>query len=252
MWVVVIVVFLSFAFNFIGMQVSTGDVLDDWFESDEEYVEDRYVSVTRELSEDGELYDMVLEAGTYIVGVHIPEGTYYIEEEQAETYGGFYLEDDENLIYFGESFDEDDEIEIIEDIRCYAGAKLSVRERARFVSENAQTGSMTGLANPLTEEVTVSDGFVAGTDFPAGTYDVVMQSGDTSFAYLVPGTIPENSDEEYEGVTERFWIDTSDGTFVKKNIYMPSGTKIMIDAGEVQLVPSEIIPESYEDYYFIY
>lgn len=222
------------------------------FEENHDYDENRYDAAKRELSDTGENYSAVLDEGTYIVGVHIPEGSYTIEEGQKDTYDGFYLEDSENGIYISESFRKEEEQETVEDIRCYTGAKVSVRGKMTFSSENAQTADIIALDNPLTESVRAADGDIAGEDFPAGTYDVVMSEGDTSFAYVVPGTVLEDPEADYEGVTERIWINTHDGEFVKRNIYLPQGTKVLVEKGKVNLVPSEKIPESYEGYYYIY
>lgn len=250
--VIIIIVFLMGNMDFL---LSDFDEMfgihEVWPGSETSWEEDNYEYVTRPLSDEGEEYKIDLEQGTYIVGVHIPEGKYDAIERREETFDGFYLEDEENNIYFGESFQDDESVEIIEDIRCYAGAKLSIRGKVTFVTPHAQKEKMIALDNPLTEPVSVRDGAVAGVEFPAGTYDVVMQEGDTSFAYVVPGTVWTDSDLGEEQVTERLWIDTADGEFVERNLYLPEGTKILIDTGEVNLVPSLKIPESYEGYYTI-
>lgn len=85
------------------------------------------------MSETGEDYDAELEPGTYIVGVHIPEGTYIAEETAAKTMSGFSLEDRENGIFRSESFFDDEALEMADDIRCYTGAKLNVRKNSIFL-----------------------------------------------------------------------------------------------------------------------
>lgn len=252
---IIIIIFLINAFenmdfslfNF-GENFGTHEV---WPDSETSCEEDNYAYVTRPLSEYGDGYKVDLEQGTYIVGVHIPEGDYKAIEREEVTFDGFYLEDSENSIYFGKNFHDDYNIETIDDIRCYTGAKLSVTGRVTFVTYHGQVSEVTAIDNPLTEPVSVQDGMVAGVDFPAGTYDIVMNDGNKSFAYIVPGTVWEDPETEEELVTERVWINTSGGEFVERNLYFPEGTKILIDEGEVNLVPSLKIPESYEGYYDI-
>lgn len=251
-----VLVIIIFLFNtlqeidFSDLFLNIEDMFSGIIDNEENYDIDWYEDVTRELSASGESYEVVLEPGTYIVGVHIPEGTYRAEEK--DTFSGFYLDDNENRIFRGESFNDDEKVEVIDDIRCYKGAKLEVRGKIRFSSKNAQTADMEGTANSLTESVEVKNGDIAGVDFPAGTYDIVMKEGDTSFAYIVPGTVRDDPDDDYEDVTERVWINTYSGEFVKRNLYLPEGTNLHIEKGKVNLVPSEKIPESYEGYYYIY
>ena len=219
---------------------------------------DEYEAVSRELSETGDIYEITLDPGNYIVGVHIPEGTY--RAELVGEYGSFLLDDAENNIYFWGNlgkYDTDNSV-YMEDVRCYTGAQLEVDSEGalKFYSENAQTADMFNLPNPLTEAVMVRDGDIAGIDFSAGTYDIVMSEGETHFAYIVPGTVWEDPEEDYVDdyveTTDQVWISTYNGEFVYRNLYLPENTEILIDEGEVLLIPSEVIPESYEGYYYIY
>lgn len=257
-WVVIVVVVI-FLIKILGkidfQEIFPESILDTFGKltgGSRDYEDDWYAYTERELSDIGENYEVTLEPGTYIVGVHIPEGTYTVRESAKETYDGIYIEDSENRIYIGISFNDDRKKESVEDVRCYTGAKLSIRGNVEFSSENAQVDDMKGVDNPLTETAQVKNGDIAGKDFPAGTYDIVAEEGDLSFAYIVPGTVRNDPEDEYESVTERIWIDTYSGTFVKRNIYLPEGTEIRMDEGTVELIPSEKIPESYEGYYYIY
>ena len=144
----------------------------------EDYEYDPYAYVTRELSADGETYSEQLAQGNYIVGTHIPEGTYIVEGD-GESFFSLTVEDKENSIYMYESVDE--ETVKVEDVRLYAGAEVSVSGEGylRFSADNAQTGQMSSQPNPLTESVRIGaeETMTAGGDFPAGVYDVKAVSG---------------------------------------------------------------------------
>lgn len=241
------------------------DVASEWFQGNTEkemqetievvdYDDSQYEYATWELSEIGDIFEEDLQQGEYIVGVHIPEGTYKVNNLGGYTY--LALDDFENLIYIGEEFRGTGKE--VEDLRCYTGAKLKVdgENMLHFYSENAQCEQMVSLENPLKESVEVKNEFVAGVHFPAGTYDIVeAQSLNTGveFSYIVPGTIAEDSEEEYSQVTGLIWIDASMREFVYKNLYLPEGTKVLVEGGDsVHLKPSDRIPESYEGYYATY
>ena len=123
-------------------------------------------------------------------------------------------DDPENAIYISASFNED--VQEVEDLRCYTGAVIEVNdgEALHFYSENAQTEAMESLKNPLTEAADVKDGYIAGVDFPVGTYDIVEPQGSntgTQFSYVVPGTIVEDAeDEDYLSVTDSIWIEANE------------------------------------------
>lgn len=209
-----------------------------------------YSEVTRELPESGEAYKTFLEQGMYIVGVHIPEGCYRIEEAEDDGGSGFVIQDSENGIFYSGGFADQSAQEYEDDIRCYAGAKLKIRGAVNIFAENAQTDTMVNIENPLTDAVLAEDGDIAGESFPAGTYDIEVLNVDPeeiwSFAYIVPGTVEEGDEES---VTERIWLDTTSEEIVYRNIYLPEGTEIRIEGEVVSLVPSEVIPESYDGYY---
>lgn len=260
-WIVAVLFFVMLVNGMKDRHEYLSGIVDQWIEEDDTYESECYSEVTRELAEEGDYYEVELEPGTYVVGVHLPEGT-YTAEEMAEAAGGWFaLEDRENQIYRIENFRDHSVVEAIEDIRCYTGAKIQCGGPVRFYSSNAQTEAMAAVENPLTAPVTVKDGDIAGETFPAGTYDIVTEEGNLSFGYIVPGTVlTENAEEDEEEdivdssaqVTDQFVIDTDDGIFVRRNLYLPEGTRLVMEAGVVELVPSEKIPESYEEYYDLY
>lgn len=211
---------------------------------------DPYEYVTRELSETGELYEVILTAGLYKAGVHIPEGNYSITLESGE--GSLVLNDEENSIYqsyyFGETDEFEENVEQVEDFRVYNGAIIEVVDQAvlHFKSENAQT--VASIPNPMTESATLSDGFTVGEDIPAGVYDVKCLEGSGIFDYEIDHGDGYTS---YEGKLIGF--ENSSFTGELKNIVLPEGTKVEILDMTVMLTPSEVIEsEDYSSFYPAY
>lgn len=264
-WIVaIIMIALMGAEGIKDMAYDFTDNFEEWTDQDEyepetpvDYDESQYEYVTRELAETGEVFEEDIQPGKYIVGVHIPEGTYKVSKIGEENYPYMILDDPENAIYISASFNED--VQEVEDLRCYTGAVIEVNdgEALHFYSENAQTEAMESLKNPLTEAADVKDGYIAGVDFPVGTYDIVEPQGSntgTQFSYVVPGTIVEDAeDEDYLSVTDSIWIEANEQEYVYKNLYFPEGTKMIIQEDKViHLKSSDVIPQSYEGYYYIF
>lgn len=214
----------------------------------EEVYYDPYENVTRELSEDGEYYEVKLDAGVYKGGVHIPEGCYLVTMADAGK-GSLTVDDAENNIYMNYRFDTsgaDDTVEMAEDVRIYRGAIINVEETVvlLFQSENAQM-DLTYQENPLKDSFVFSDEFVVGKDLPAGVYDVECIKGSGIFDYEIC------RDEEFSSYEGKL-IDSEGYAFSKtlKNIVLPEGTRVEIQELTVSLTPSEIIEsEDYDNFY---
>lgn len=213
------------------------------------------------LKEKGAFYENQLVQGEYVVGVHIPEGKYTIE--LMEGYGGMQVLDMEHNIYVYEFFSEEyeagtDFITECEDVRLFAGATVKILSsgvRLRFSSENAQIEEMTGIKNPLTEQVHLKAGekLRAGKDFEAGVYNLYYEGTKESeygtFAWLVPGTVTEEARKEYDAYTEVVFVEdrlSEVGGLHCCNIVLPEDTVIYSKGVGVRLVPSEVIVS--EDY----
>ncbi|MBO5460802.1 MAG: hypothetical protein J5983_03270 [Ruminococcus sp.] len=229
---------------------------DSSYDYDYEETEyDPYEYVTRELSDVGETADVTLESGEYLVGVHLPEGNYTVFLGNGSGY--FSVNDEENGIYLWESFGENeeyDEILVMEDVRLYQNARISVSEdlRLELSTENAQTQNMSYLENPLTEEVYIDAGntLTAGIDFPAGVYDAEYVDEIVWASYKIPAN-PEWYEEKY--VEHYFWIDPSDSVGAYRNVVLPEGTQITAEDADLKLIPSErISSEDYGAYYDFY
>lgn len=226
-----------------------------YYEDEITYETDPYQYAEYELSEDGEFYETELEPGEYVVGVHLPEGTYLVELMDGN--GSFNVSDYTNSIYLWEYFGEEEDYEVtgVTDVRLYTGAKLNVNDnvKLKFTTENGQTEKMDFAENPLAESVTLTQErmLTAGLDFEAGVYDAEISSGWATLDYEVP------TDAEYveNGVNSRtVWLDASGRDRIYHNIVLPAGTTISTDAEEkILLTPSKYIGTmGYAEYYDLY
>ncbi len=135
-------------------------------------------------------------------------------------------------------------IDGFEDIMAMGGhLKIDTGLVVQFHSENAQTEQMQLEENPLTEQVTLKAGntYTAGTDFPAGWYDVTEASG-VDWAelhykiYLGDFYDKENENLNYENYG--LWFYDTDGSESYRNAVFPEGTELEVDDGDLILTPS--------------
>ena len=233
---------------------------DDGSEVDSEY--DPYMNTTRELSETGATYDCVLGYGEYEIGVQIPEGTYEVELVSGE--GSMQQDDSENSIYYYSYFSEDesdtDAGDYLDDVRLYTGGHLKIDTGlvVQFHSENAQTEQMQLEENPLTEQVTLKAGntYTAGTDFPAGWYDVTEASGVDWAELRYKIYLGNLYDEEYENLNYEnygLWFYDTDGSESYRNAVFPEGTELEVVDGDLILTPSGSVKnQNYDSFYDMY
>lgn len=235
-----------------------------------------YSNATYELSEAGEAYKVVLERGTYKVGVHIPEGKYSIELLSGD--GRLVLTDDKNQIYLDSRVRQKGEAETtgsisdkgMQDIRLYKGMLVelfsySASERnseeevtIKFVTKNAQL-PLTFMENPNTESFTISETTIVGVDIPEGSYDFICLSGN---GYVELSRVEDKKWEELleegkltEGLAEwkentitslnslrQYEMSTKICNSTFKNVVLAEKTVIELPEGmEIRLVPSEVI-----------
>ncbi len=214
---------------------------------------DPYEYVEQELAETGEHYEVELEQGEYLVGVHLPEGNY--TAELLEGRGGLSVDDFENGIYLWQSFgteEEYDEVEYMEDIRLYTGAHLEVNDtvRLRLTTENGQNESMESVENPLTESFTLKKDktMVVGEEIPSGVYDLHVMFNWAALRCRIP-------DDAYEeGYYEKsYWLGGEDWGDTYRNVYLKEGTEITAEEDTLELTPSkETGSGDYSDYYEYY
>ena len=233
---------------------------DDGSEVDSEY--DPYMNTTRELSETGATYECVLGYGEYEIGAQIPEGTYEVELVSGE--GSMQQDDPENSIYYYSYFSEDesdtDAGDYLDDVRLYTGGHLKIDTGlvVQFHSENAQTEQMQLEENPLTEQVTLKAGntYTAGTDFPAGWYDVTEASGVDWAELRYKIYLGNLYDEEYENLNYEnygLWFYDTDGSESYRNAVFPEGTELEVVDGDLILTPSGSVKnQNYDSFYDMY
>ena len=228
----------------------TGDYSYDYNYDYDEETEDQ-------LSEMGEYWNSDLPAGMYMVGIDIPEGEYTVTGSEGSS---FEVHDKTHSIYRQESFGtEEYEIEQAEGIPLFTGALVCVdgMNPVSFVSENAQTQDLEKrTANPVTEAIDVSGTMTAGTDFPAGTYDIEAVGED--FGYITYEVPYEDSYSEGEQSYYSFGVmmeknPTSEYPAycpVYKNVVLPEGAVVDTKEYSCRLVPSSgIVSEDYEGFY---
>lgn len=248
--IIILVIVVSVIFPLVDQYIdeSQYDSYTD-YESYEDYDYDPYAYVIREIPADGVSYSQQFAQGDYVVGVHIPEGT-YVMEGQGDNYISLSVDDAENGIYLYESVD--DEVTSVDDIRLYTGAVVSISGDGYLTlsADNAQAEQTTGgLPNPLTESVRISGGqtLTVGEDFPAGVYDLSAVSG-----YGAPEiTICDQEGNELQTLYP--WLtDSSETESIYRNVVLPQGAVFSNtdEELELELVPSEaIVSEDYLGYY---
>lgn len=221
-------------------------------ESYEYEPDDPYEYVERELSEEGETAEYVLESGEYIVGVHIPEGRYTAEVQ--DDFDAVHVSDYQNIIYLYEYAGKEEEC-YLDDLRLYDGACVTIdadkENTVTLYTENAQIQTMHGMENPVTESVRISSGktWKAGEDFDAGVYDLRLTEGSGNVSL----TVYNKEGEDCEG---RFFYLSENGSNVYRNLVIPKNSEISFDEGEsvrFTLTPSETISSTnYLKYYLYY
>lgn len=207
--------------------------------------QDPYEFVTRELLEDGEIYEIVLEPGNYQVGVHIPEGTYLaVPEEGYEEY--INLRDEQNGIYYFIDFgDYEGAVWEQDDVRLYDGANLEVptRMKVKLYSENAQISQMHGTENSITQEVMIQGNAMAGREFEPGMYDIsFVPEEDEQDEYGKVTYTPSIEDMENGIFDGTIYFDEYWGAETFHNVWLPEGTTVVVEGlKEIKLTPSIIV-----------
>lgn len=179
-----------------------------------------------------EHFETDLPTGHYTAGVDIPAGTYNVTAisgkgnvSSSNMYSGGLNElmgvpaDD----MYNESFNN---------LKLPEGEVLSLSNgvTVHIVSEDAQTGSMKSRVIGSEVQTDLAAGnYVAGTDFPAGVYNIVSTGG--------TGNV--SSDNMYDGGLNEIMGDGSDGYSIKQvnNVSLTEGVTLTLSGANVQLVP---------------
>ncbi|MGE4276884.1 MAG: hypothetical protein AB7E30_06865 [Lawsonibacter sp.] len=188
-------------------------------------------------------YSAELSSGNYTAGVDFPAGTYDIV---AVAGGGNVSSDnaymgginailgvaEKNVNGLDLYEQEYSNIKLPEGVTLYiSGVTISIS------SDDASTQALTPRNQDITDSVELGNGnFVAGTDFPAGVYDIVAISGggnvSSDNAYggginAVLGTADKNTNG----------IDMYEQTY--KNIQLTDGVTLAISGVKISLTPSK-------------
>lgn len=181
-----------------------------------------------------EPFETNLTAGYYTAGVDIPAGTYTLTAvagsgnvNSSNMYSGGL-----NEIMSAQA----DEYSISEfkNAKLEEGVTLNLAGtiELRLSCDCAKVSEMEARNNPLTEEVQLGSGnYVAGTDFPAGEYDVIA----------VDGSGNVSSSNMYDGGLNEIFSTTTDGYSISqfKNAQLEEGVELTISSCTIKLVPSK-------------
>lgn len=180
------------------------------------------------------VYDRELGSGYYTAGIDFPAGTYDIEVisgngnvSSDNMYDGglnaiMGVKEDEmyQKSYSNISLPKDTVLSV------YGGVTIKIH------SDSASGEALTPREQPNTEEVELGNGnFVAGTDFPAGVYDIVAVSGSGNVS----------SDNMFEGGLNAIMGTKKSDLYEKeyKNIDLAEGVTLKVDGVKIKLVPSK-------------
>lgn len=214
-------------------------------------------------------YDTTLTAGVYIVGIDIPEGIYSVKVLSGN--GRILIWDDKHEVYkeynlapqaaIGTSGITENRMCSIKQLYLFENAEVYLYGAVNIyiASADADPEKLPALRdNPLTEtyvlEYELFEGeygycceYIAGKDFPAGTYDLValkgfgkVEIGKDFFSRDYSMSAKENPLQEASSV---------------KNVIIPDGFYLELDdystdTFTIELRPSErIISEDYEAFY---
>ena len=240
-WVVILVIVVVVS----GAVKALSDIESESGLTDTDMSWDPYEYVTSQLSDEGESVEYDLPSGRYMVGVHIPSGTYAAEPK--DEFDAIQVWDEKNNISLYEYEGKEGEESYLDDLRLYPGAiiEISTESPMKLTSDNAQSTDMAGMGNPLTEPVEVTDGqtLEAGVDFEVGTYDITVLTGEGSVEIAIKDEAGEVYAEKYLGMGSEY----SDG-MEYKNFIFPEGSTVFCEGEDmaIRLTPSEkIISEDY-------
>lgn len=180
-------------------------------------------------------YTAELSSGNYTVGIDVPAGKYKLTAISGNgnvstsntSNNGINLTmgiDGASGLYKTEYSD----IDLLKD----AVLSISGGVTLRISSDTASLEALGKRDQPNKETIPLKAGtYVAGTDFPAGVYDVTAVSGN--------GNVFSNN--VYKGGIDAFMGIAEDSLYEKayKNISLPQGTTLTIDGVEVNLIPSK-------------
>lgn len=179
-----------------------------------------------------ETYKTELGAGHYVAGVDFPAGTYTIKAISGSGNVSSSNMHSDGLNEIMASKEDKNHITTYENAKFAEGTKLSISSSVviSISSSNADVSGMKEREESDAEVITLSSGkYVAGKDFPAGTYTVV---GTGSLGNV-------SSDNMYYGGLNEIMGSGNDGMSIKefKNAKLDQGTTLTVSGTSVKLVP---------------
>ncbi len=231
----------------IIIAASAGDGKDNTLETKNTPLTDTGEAETAAAEKAPETIPVSLELsnGHYTSGIDFPAGKYDIEAisgsgnvSSSNMYSGginaIMGTKEEN-----EAFGSDIYEQKYANINLPDGVVLSISGvTVRITSEAADGAPLKARQQPNTETVELGSGnFVAGTDFPAGTYDIVAVSGGGNVSSdnmydrginAIMGTADKNKEIGSNLYQQEY-----------KNIELPKGTTLTVSGVDIKLVPSK-------------
>lgn len=175
-----------------------------------------------------EPFEIELTAGNYVSGVDFPSGKYDLAAVSG--YGNVYTQDASlNEIISVE--DDGLSIPFYNNAKLEAGAVLTIGStlKLKLSSEAANVSELQPRTNDLTESVELSSGnYVAGEDFPAGTYNIVATKGFGN-VFTSSGDLNEILSVEEDDLTIKEF----------KNFAFIEGEELELSGVSVSLIPSK-------------
>lgn len=225
-------------------------------EYDEGWIE---MTAATAIPESGTEATYSLPEGEYLVGCHLPEGTYAITGDYGDysmiqvsdpVDGGYSWYLDDYMSEDGELTQEDVPVEISEDRRITLngiplreGAWLSIEstQEMTLYTENAQAAEMpSSEENPLTDSVELgTEPLTAGVDFEPGFYDL---TADREWSYITITDEEENQRWFYLDADRLYY------SHIHCNVWISEGETVVLEddgSGKSRaiLVPSPLIYE---------
>jgi hypothetical protein len=181
-----------------------------------------------------EPYEVKLTAGHYVAGIDFPSGIYNLEAESGS--GNVNLS---NMYQGGlnEVMGKEDNglnVPSFKNAKLEDGIILSIGGDLMLglKSDAANVSEIKPRINGLTETVTLTSGnYTAGTDFDAGTYDIIATEGSGNVS----------SSNMFEGGLNEIMGTDNDGFSIKKfkNATFEEGVELTVSNVTIQLVPSK-------------
>ena len=190
-------------------------------------------------------YEAQLGSGNYTAGIDFPAGTYDLEAIE----GGGNVSSDNiysgglNAVMGTAEMNNSVGVEMYEqtysNVKLEDGVTLTISGPIIKIKSDAASGApLTPRNQEITEKVPLGSGnFVAGTDFPAGIYDIIAVSGGGNVS----------SDNMYNGGLNAV-MGTADmnqsigGSMYEqeyKNINLEEGVSLSVSGVKIELVPSK-------------